>query len=167
MIAFALVTSTVHAAPGDRWDGGTVGIQLGGAAAGGLGGGALLGIGGLLIGGKVAHQGDWGTPLVGAVLGMVAGLTIGAPLGAQIAGDREHGTGRRWGTALGEVGALGIASALVYALVDRPRSGLPLTIAAVALVLTGPVIGYQLTSDARATTQARTALIVPLTAAVF
>jgi multisubunit Na+/H+ antiporter MnhG subunit len=165
VIAALLIATRAVAAPGDRWDGTTVGHQFEGTTLGGLGGAAVLGIGGLVIG-AVGHRHDSGPMILGAVIGTGVGLVIGAPLGAQLAGDRDHGTGRVWATGLGEVAGIAVTAGVVLiarATRDRaPRLAGTLGFVAICALLTGPVIGYQLSSDPRGTQALPRTTIIPL-----
>jgi hypothetical protein len=167
LIALTLLTvlaaQPAHADRGDRWDPGTVGMQLGTEVTFGLLGGVGLGTAGLVLGGAVARPGDWGPPAAGGFLGMVIGAGGGMILGVQYIGDRQGGTGRAWATSTGAT--VGVIGGLTFAYYtgNVRRSLRPLALAGgAAVLLAGPILGYHLSADAHAPTAAPRTFIVPL-----
>ncbi|MBA3538494.1 MAG: hypothetical protein H0T79_02595 [Deltaproteobacteria bacterium] len=96
------------------------------------------------------------------MVGATVGVLVGAPIGVQVAGDRNDGTGRVWGTILGEVGGLVVSSTLLYAVTELRlrRAVLPVSVLVFGVLMAGPIVGYQLSSDAHAATE--TAFMIPL-----
>jgi hypothetical protein len=156
--------SAARADAGDRWDGGTASAVFQGEAIGLGVGGAVGAIAGLVV--MYARDRHDKEELLFPLLGFAVVGAVGIPVGAQIGGDEAGGTGAWWGTALGELGGLAAIVGIVSLAKTTDneaatRAGLIATIAALAV---GPFLGYELTSDADASSTAR---IAPLWSAAF
>lgn len=154
----SLLAGSADADNGDRWDGATIGVQLGGGVSGAVLGGVGVGVTGLLIGYAAAGRNDWGPPLVGGAFGLIAGAAAGMVIGVQLAGDARDGTGRWWGTLGGAVVGTGGSVAIALA-TDNGARGLFAQKAAgfILLTLGLTIVGYHATADGSAP------MAVPLT----
>ena len=147
VVCLALVAGSARADRGEPWDGRTVGIQTGGGVSGltlGGGAGALIGF---LVGAGFAKRGDWGTPMIGLVGGAVLGGTVGLGFGVQLTGDELDGRGRWWGTTAGTVAGVGLSTAFLIATARRPMGHQVKLAVCLAMLLTGPIVGYHLSAD--------------------
>jgi hypothetical protein len=129
-----------------------------------LGGGVGAGIG-LLIGSSQAKQGDWGTPLLGALIGVVVGGEAGMLAGVQYEGDQRGGTGKLWGTLVGGAGGVIVGGFAVYYGTKAKLSYPALLLLGGIFVVGGPIVGYHLSGDAHAS--AATARVLPIVTLAF
>lgn len=164
VVLVSVLAGSARADDGDRWDGSTASAILEGETAGMFVGGAVGLVGGLavLYARDRRDKGEIVYPLVGIAIGCVAGI----PLGAQLGGDAAGGTGRWYGTALGELAGLGATAGFLYLATRLDGEG-PIKAAVAASILAlfaGPFLGYELTSDADPSSTAR---VSPLWSAAF
>lgn len=160
----ALFTSTVHAESGDRFDAGTTALQFGGGVLGGAVGGAALG--GAFYGlAEITNENDnsW-APIMAGALGIVVGGFAGALVSVKLVGDARDAEGGWGGTSLGLLGGALVAGAFQQ-IVDREPTKLTIGVG-VALLVAGPVVGYQLQNDgpSGATTERRVMIALPVAA---
>ena len=156
IIALLLVSTIAHADDGDRWNSGTMELQIAGAL-GGMAVGSVVGG----FAGAFSRPGGRGTADV-IVLAACVGAVVGEVYGVDQVGAWRGSTGHWYGTTLGLLGGIGVALA-VHSLGDRV--GLPRTlqiVLAAPLAITGSVIGYQLSADRSAR-----AIAIPLIGVAF
>jgi len=141
------ITGRAHADEGEAWDGSTIAEQAGAGFGVGVGVGAIGSFAGLLAGAGFAENGDWGTPLIGALVGFGVGFLVGDVAGVQLVGDKNGGDGSLLATTAGLVGGIAVA-AIYVAITERAGRRPPITVdllVALTCILGGPITGYQLT----------------------
>ena len=149
LLAVALA-APAHAAPGDRWDPGTMGLQFVAGAGGGLAGGAVLGLAGLGVGfGLQNGKNDWATPLICTAVGAGIGGILGTILAVDYMGDRRNSTGHWWGATLGLTAGAFALGGLQMALDHTHLHPPPVTMMVIGALLLfgGTVVGYQLSAN--------------------
>jgi hypothetical protein len=122
----------------------------------------LLGAGGALLGGVAfgavgcaidSPRGEtrrgWGC-LGGAVLGGVLGAAITAPIAVWATGTAFGANGGLGYTYLGELAGLGVGIPSAYFLSQIDAPGPLIALVAIGLPLAGSVIGYELSTEAKA-----------------
>jgi hypothetical protein len=152
IIPILLIWTLAHADGGERWDRGTMALQIAGAI-GGVAAGSVVGG---IIGGE-GNRGIRGTA-VGIALGAIVGGVVGEIYGVDQVGEWRGATGHWYGTTLGLLGGAGVALAL-------HELGVPRTVQivlATPLVIAGSILGYQLSTG-----QPARAIAIPLIGFAF
>lgn len=166
--SYLVMPSTARADTGDPYDTGTMVAQAGGGLVGAMVGATVLGLAGAGLGSMSANRSNWGPPLAGAVIGGVIGGLVGTTVGVKLTGDSQDAHGSWVGTSLGSLGGVAAAGIVIATFEATNTKVPPLAAASIALVLvvSGPVIGYQLTNDGPddKTTERRFAISVPVVA---
>lgn len=160
--AATLATSSARADSGDPFDPGTVALQFGGGVVGGAAGGAVLGA--AFYGLAVATSDSRSyAPLFAGAFGIVLGGLGGALVTVKLVGDARDAEGGWAGASLGLLGG-GLAAGAAQSIIGRQPTPLSLGVGA-ALLIGGPVIGYQLQNDGpAATTERRVMFSLPVAA---
>lgn len=151
--AATLATSGARADSGDPFDPGTVALQFGGGVVGGAAGGAALGAAFYGLAVATSENDHSYAPLFAGAFGIVIGGLAGALITVKLVGDARDAEGGWAGASLGLLGG-GLAAGAAQQIIGRQPTPLSLGIGA-ALLIGGPVVGYQLQNDGPATTTER------------